>query len=117
MPKSKKIWLIAAQKEQDSRPNDKTAKSGMLLKALEHLPNDIELWKEAISLEDSEGAIKLLYRSVECVPHSTELWLALAKLLPYSDAKIVLNNAISSIPTDHSIWISAAKLEEAQGND
>jgi pre-mRNA-processing factor 6 len=66
-----------------------------------------------VSLEDNDGAKKLLYRATDCVPHSTELWLALAKLEAYDEAKNVLNNAISAIPTDHSIWISAAKLEEA----
>lgn len=86
------------------------------MRALEQLPGDVELWKEAVSLEDNDGAKKLLYRATECIPDSTEIWLALAKLEAYEEAKSVLNNAISAIPTDHTIWISAAKLEEAQGN-
>ena len=106
------------EKEEDLKANKNSCKKqkAILLKALEQIPNDIDLWKEAISIEDNDGAKALLYRAVECIPHSTELWLALAKLETYEEAKAVLNNAISSIPTDHIIWMSAAKLEEAQGN-
>ena len=43
MPKSKKLWLQASRKEQD---ND--IKKQVLLKALEQIPSDIELWKETI---------------------------------------------------------------------
>lgn len=116
MPGSKKLWLQAAKKEGDAYPDNPAKKKAILLKALEHLPNDLQIWKEAISLEETEGAKQLLSKAVQCVPHATELWLALAKLETYERAKEVLNDAIEAIPTDHSIWVSAAKLEEAQGN-
>jgi pre-mRNA-processing factor 6 len=50
------------------------------------LPTDIELWKEAISLEEETEAKALLYSAVKCVPQCTDLWLALAKLETYSKA-------------------------------
>ena len=117
MPKSKKVWLQGARKEYDSivNTNPKEAKQkklDILKRSLEHIPNDLDLWKETINLEDEEGAKKLLYRAVECVPHSTEMWLALSKLENYENAKQVLNNAIQTIPTDHTFWVSAAVLEE-----
>jgi hypothetical protein len=43
MPKSKKLWLQASRKEQDNE-----IKKQVLLKALEQIPSDIELWKETI---------------------------------------------------------------------
>lgn len=80
MPKSKKLWLQAANRETDKR-------SEILLKALEHIPNDVDLWKEATAGADDSKAKTLLYKAVQCVPHSTELWLALAKLETYDNAK------------------------------
>jgi hypothetical protein len=50
MPKSKKLWLFAAKME------DSKKKKAVLLKALENIPKDVQLWKEAISLEDEAGA-------------------------------------------------------------
>jgi hypothetical protein len=46
MPTSKKLWMSAARKEEDTK-----LKIKILLKALEHLPMDLDLWKEVISLE------------------------------------------------------------------
>jgi hypothetical protein len=43
MPKSLKLWLQASRKEQDA-----DIKKQILLKALEQLPSDIDLWKETI---------------------------------------------------------------------
>lgn len=76
----------------------------------------MELWKEAIALEEEQGAKELLEKAVTCVPHATELWLALAKLSQYEEAKGVLNRAIQTLPTDHTIWVNAAMLEEANDN-
>jgi pre-mRNA-processing factor 6 len=113
MPKSKKLWLFALRKDSEGNQEDvKKRRSEILKKALEFLPNDLDLWKDAISLEDEIGARKLLEKAVECIPHSTELWLALANLSDYENAKIVLNKAITTIPSDHTIWVNAAKLEE-----
>ena len=95
MPKSKKLWLYAIKKEGEGNTEDqKKRRSQILKRALEFIPNDLDLWKDAISLEDEDGARKLLEKAVECVPHSTELWLALAKLQDYEKAKQVLNKAI-----------------------
>ena len=118
MPKSKKLWMQAARKACEGDPSEsKKRKLGVLKRALEHIPNDLEIWKEAIALEDEDGAKALLYRAVECVPDSTELWLALAKLESYEKAQDVLNRAIQTIQTDHTIWVNAAMLEEAQGHE
>ena len=45
MPRSKKLWMLAARKEQDPK-----LKSKILKRALEHLPNEVEVWKECIEL-------------------------------------------------------------------
>jgi pre-mRNA-processing factor 6 len=45
MPKSKRLWLMAASKETDPK-----VKSKILKRALEHLPTEVELWKECIEL-------------------------------------------------------------------
>jgi pre-mRNA-processing factor 6 len=101
MPKSKKLWLQAAQKEFDQNPKDGNKhKLSILRKALEYIPSDVDLWKQTVALADKEEAKQLLYKGVQCVPESTDLWLALAKLENYENAKQVLNNAISIIPTD-----------------
>lgn len=82
MPKSKKLWIMASRKEED-----KEDKLKVLMKALEQIPDDVDLWKEAISLQEPEEAKKMLYEAVKCVPKSTDLWLALAKLEDYQHAR------------------------------
>lgn len=111
MPKSKRLWLMAAHKETDVK-----VKSKILKRALEHLPGEVDIWKECIELEEPEEAKSLLQKAVQCVPRSTELWLALAKLENYDKARAVLNRAREANPTDYTIYIAAAKLEEAQAN-
>ena len=51
LPKSVKIWIAAANKE-----NDKAMKSKVLRRALENVPNSVKLWKELIELEGEGGA-------------------------------------------------------------
>ena len=54
MPKSKKLWMQAAKKEEESHQKAEDGikkKLETLKKALEHIPNDIDIWKEAIALE------------------------------------------------------------------
>jgi pre-mRNA-processing factor 6 len=111
MPRSSKLWMAASRKETQNN-----IKSQIITRALEHIPGDINLWKEAISLEDEEGAKNRLYKAVECVPNSVELWLALAKLETYENARVVLNRARKAITTDYTIWVHAAELEEANGS-
>lgn len=55
MPKSKRLWLMAAHKETDSK-----TKSKILKRALEHLPAEVEIWKECIELQEPEEAKTLL---------------------------------------------------------
>ncbi|KAI1724194.1 tetratricopeptide repeat domain-containing protein [Ditylenchus destructor] len=110
IPQSVRIWLKAADLEQD-----KKGKRKVLRKALEQIPHSVRLWKAAVDLEDPEDARQLLTRAVECCPTSTELWLALAKLETYENARKVLNKARENIPTERQIWISAARLEETRG--
>eukprot|EP00803_Ostreobium_quekettii_P004876 evm.model.scf_1630.6 EVM.evm.TU.scf_1630.6 scf_1630:19839-27733(+) len=110
-PLSVKLWMQAARLE-----TNEAAKSRVLRRALEQIPNSVRLWKAAVELANEDDARFLLSRAVECCPQHVELWLALARLETYENAKKVLNKARQAIPTDHSIWITAAKLEEAQGN-
>ena len=87
-----------------------------MLKALDQLPSDLELWKTLVQLCSPDEAKGLLYKATESIPDSSDLWLALAKLETYENARTVLNQACEQMPTDHTIWITAAKLEESQGN-
>ena len=59
MPKSKKLWMQAARREEDPK-----FKSKVLRRALEHLPTEEEIWKECIELEEPEEAKVLLYKAV-----------------------------------------------------
>lgn len=113
LPKSVKIWLKAADLE-----NDINLKREVIRKAIEFIPTSVNLWKAAIELEsdNEEDAKILLERAVECVPQSVEIWLALAKLEDYNNARNVLNRARMNVPTDPRIWIAGAQLEEANGN-
>jgi len=88
----------------------------VLRRALEFIPNSVQLWKTAIELEDVSDARIMLARATECVPHSVEMWLALAKLETHENARKVLNAAREAIPTEPTTWLTAAKLEEAHGN-
>jgi pre-mRNA-processing factor 6 len=66
--------------------------------------------------QDEEDARIMLTRAVECVPESVELWLALARLETHENARKVLNQARLACPASRDIWIAAAKLEEAAAN-
>ena len=56
----------------------------------------------------------LLARAVEVIPQSVELWLALARLETPDKAKAVLNKARKAVPTSHEIWIAAGRLLEQE---
>ena len=56
----------------------------------------------------------LLSRAVEVIPQSVELWLALARLETPDKAKAVLNRVRKAIPTSHEIWIAAGRLLEQE---
>jgi pre-mRNA-processing factor 6 len=49
IPKSKKLWILASEKEQDV-----LLKQKVLRKALEHLPGEEDLWKMLVELEQPE---------------------------------------------------------------
>jgi hypothetical protein len=53
----------------------------------------------------------MLARAVECVPQSVEMWLALAKLETHENARRVLNQAREAVPTERATWITAAKVK------
>lgn len=58
----------------------------------------------------------LLARAVEVIPQSVELWLALARLETPEKAKAVLNKARKAVPTSHEIWIAAGRLLEQEAH-
>lgn len=112
LPKSIKLWICAANLEQDKNNKKKIYK-----KALTQIPNSVQLWKDAIELEENEQDVKMmLNKACELIPNSYELWIALARLENYENAKKVLNKARQYIPTEVRIWISACELEEENGN-
>ena len=49
IPKSKKLWMMAAKKEDDIKTKIKVYR-----RALEHLPGEVDLWKECVSLEQPD---------------------------------------------------------------
>ena len=59
MPTSKKLWMMAARKEEDSK-----LKAKVFRKALEQLPQEIDLWKECVKLSEPDEAKQLLARAV-----------------------------------------------------
>jgi pre-mRNA-processing factor 6 len=56
-----------------------------------------------------------LARAVEILPQSVELWLALARLEPFEQAKAVLNKAGAANLTSVELRIAAAHLVEKEG--
>jgi pre-mRNA-processing factor 6 len=65
--------------------------------------------------DDPEDARILLGRAVEVVPQSVELWLTLARLETPKEAQKVINKAHKMIPTSHEIWIAGGRLREQDG--
>jgi len=61
-----------------------------------------------------EEARVILARAVEVIPQSVELWLALARLEDPKQARGVLNKARKEVPTSHEIWIAAGRLIEQE---
>lgn len=132
LPESVKLWLQAGERPRSSAglllsrsganfsrwnpPSaaqlemDNTAKSRVLRKALERVPNSVRIWKAAIDLASEDDARILLSRAVECCPQHVELWLALARLETYENARKVLNKAREAIPTEPQIWLTASKV-------
>lgn len=61
-----------------------------------------------------EEARVILARAVQVIPQSVELWLALARLEEPKAARGVLNRARKEVPTSHEIWIAAGRLLEQE---
>jgi pre-mRNA-processing factor 6 len=61
-----------------------------------------------------EEARVILARAVQVIPQSVELWLALARLEDPKQARGVLNKARKEVPTSHEIWIAAGRLIEQE---
>jgi pre-mRNA-processing factor 6 len=61
-----------------------------------------------------EEARVILARAVQVIPQSVELWLALARLEDPKQARGVLNKARMEVPTSHEIWIAAGRLIEQE---
>jgi len=66
--------------------------------------------------DDPDDARILLGRAVEVIPQSVELWLTLARLETPENAQKVLNRAHKMIPTSHEIWIAGGRLREQDGS-
>ena len=56
----------------------------------------------------------ILARAVQVIPQSVELWLALARLEEPKAARGVLNRARKEVPTSYEIWIAAGRLLEQE---
>lgn len=112
--KSQKLWLRAVHLENTA---DFMSRKRILMRGLEYLPSNVELWKELVNLEeDPEDVKKLLTKAVELCPSEWEFWLTLINLADYADSKSILNRARKALSGDQRVWIAACKLEEREGN-
>ena len=56
MPRSKKLWLQAVKIEGNTDPVISKRKKRLILeRALENIPEEIDIWNEALLIEDVEG--------------------------------------------------------------
>lgn len=111
-PKSVKLWLKAAELEQDD-----FNKRRVLRKAIEAIPTCEELWSRLVSLEDSgDESVKILTKALEFVPKSESLWLELIDAQSYKDARSTLNKARKALGNDNvEVWLKAIRLEFEHG--
>lgn len=109
---SEKLWLQAVELE---NPADVVSRRKILMKALEFIPLNAELWKALVDLDsDNEDAKRILEKATQLCPESWELWLELLKLSDYSESKKALNSARKQLPKNPHIWVTALKLEERE---
>lgn len=113
-PTSEKLWLRAYDLENSS---DAFAKRKVLMKALEEIPNSVEIWKLMIEQEDSiEDVKKLLSKAIEFCPKEWNFWLTLINHSSYSDAKALINRARKEYGSSVDVWMTASKLEERENS-
>lgn len=113
--KSEKLWLKAFELENKT---DIVSRRKILMKGLEFIPTNVELWKSLVNLEDSkEDVQKLLTKAVELCPKEWDFWLTLINLSNYDDAKSLLNKARKALTDNYMVWIIACKLEEREKDD
>jgi len=113
IPKSVKLWLAAADAEEDIERQKK-----VLNKSLMYIPQSEKIWRKLISLckEDDEAKMTMKH-AIEVLPDDIEIHLAYAKLHSYEEAKKILNDANKHFKNrERAIWIYAARLEEANGS-
>ncbi|KAK6204491.1 Pre-mRNA splicing factor prp1 [Scheffersomyces amazonensis] len=112
-PKSEKLWLLAEEVENE---HDIISRRRILMKGLEELPSNVQLWRHLILLEDDkEDVKKMLEKAVELCPTHWEFWENWINISPYEEAKVKLNRARKELKGDYRVWLTAAKLEE-KGN-
>lgn len=111
-PMSEKLWLQAFDLESSQ---DIISRRKVLMKALEHLPSNAELWRKLIGLESEHGEVKpFVLKAVELCPEVWDFWLQLVNITEYNEAKSVLNRARKALSTDIRVWAAALKLEERE---
>lgn len=114
-PESEKLWLQAFELENSL---DIISRRKVLMKALEHLPSNAELWRKLIGLESEHGDVKpFVLKAVELCPEVWDFWLQLVNISDYKEAKSVLNRARKVLSTDIRVWATALKLEEREAAD
>lgn len=112
IPKSEKLWITAVELENSS---DIMSKRRVLMRALESLPNSVNIWKELVNLEDEKEDVKrMLQKATELCPQEWDFWLTLINLSEYKEAKTLLNKARKILKYNHKVWITALKLEERE---
>lgn len=112
--KSEKLWMKAFELENTS---DIISRRRILMKALEVLPNNVNLWRKLIEIEeDPQDVKKLLSKAIELCPTEWLFCLTLLNLSNYEEAKNLLNKARKSMNDNYKIWLTAAKLEESNND-
>lgn len=112
--KSEKLWFQAVDLE---NPADEFSRKRVLMKALEFLPNNVNLWKELVNQEsEEESAKRLLLKAIQLCPESWDFWSSLINMSEFSESKKLLNSARKQLPRNPEVWITAIQLEERENS-
>ncbi|XP_049849435.1 pre-mRNA-processing factor 6-like [Schistocerca gregaria] len=105
-PLNKEVWLEAG------RINTPEAAKSIMACAVQHLPNEPDLWLAAANLEtELERRKRVFKKALERIPTSTLLWKEAVDLEDTENAKIMLSHAVTCVPQSAQMWLALARLE------
>ena len=105
-PDNEDVWLEAAKL---ATPENAAI---ILANAVRHIPNSVNIWMYAASLEsDTDSKKAVLRRALSFIPNSVRLWKAAVQLEEPDDAKVMLSRAVECVPQNVDMWLALARLE------